>query len=59
MPDPQLIERYRKMSDAERAVEARKLIHMNLPPLNLLFAVMMALDPESVEDTLAEMAKQI
>jgi hypothetical protein len=53
-----LIEKYQRMSCEEKGAATKKAIHLNLPPLNLLFAVMMIWEPENVEETYKQMLSE-
>lgn len=46
-----LIETYAKMSDSEKMATMRRIIRFgDMSPLNLLFAIMLVLEPEKIEE---------
>lgn len=45
-----LLTKYQTMKAEEKIVVLRQAIHFDMPPLNLLFAVMLVLEPERVEE---------
>jgi len=59
MINGELIEKYQRMTDAEKVSEMKKAIHLDMPPLNLLFAVMLILEPHRVEEIFQRMKDKI
>lgn len=57
MFDDKILKHYLVMSDAERVKEIRNAIHMDMPPLNLLFAVMFIVEPERVRQIVENLKK--
>lgn len=51
----ELVEKYRAMSAEDKIAEARRAIHMDMPPLNLLFAIMLILEPDRVGEIFTRM----
>ena len=44
------LDRYSKMSPADKINEIKQVIYADMAPLNLLFAVMLIVEPNKVEE---------
>jgi hypothetical protein len=53
--DGELLKKYQNMPAAEKIAELKQAIHLDMAPLNLLFAVMTILEPEKVEEIFARL----
>lgn len=49
MFDPELLEKYRSMADAEKIAAIRMAIHMDEKPLGVLLAILAIIEPDRVE----------